>query len=95
MTKQRTTHVLLAVVVALLGLHLALKLSPPKAVAQELEVWPPPPVEIIQISAVGYFWGSGHVNRLYRLWSDGTIEHTRQGCSDFPGTWCQWQVVPE
>ena len=89
MTKQRTTHTLLAVLVALLGLHLALRLSPPKAVAQdEPQVWPPPPVEVVQISGA-----SG--SRLYRLWSDGTIEFNEQQCAQRPGNWCGWLAVPD
>ena len=94
MTKQRTTHVLLAVSVALLGVDLALRLSPQEAVAQEPTVWPPPPVRIIQISAAAYFTNSGHGDRIYRLWSDGTIEHNIQGCIGSP-YWCGWQVVPD
>ncbi len=94
MTKQRTTHTLLAVVVALLGLHLALRLSPPKAVAQEPQVWPPPPMEIIQISAVAYD-GDYPVHRIYRLWSDGTIEYSQGYFTPRQSGWSNWRIVPD
>ena len=88
----RTTHALLVVVALLLALNLAAALPWPTAQAQdEPQVWPPPVVKVVQITAVAYFTNN-HVNRLYRLWSDGTIEYNPQQCS---GHWCGWRVVPE
>ncbi len=91
MTKERTTHTLLAVVVALLGLHLALRLSPPKATAQEPQVWPQPPVvEPTVIAGAVIAPDPGRLGHwLWRFWSDGQVdmnwalfeEHT-------PGTEC-------
>ncbi len=99
MTKHRTTHALLAVVVALLGLHLALRLSPREATAQEPEfnvdrefnVEPEPPaVRVIQIEP-------SEGNDFYRLWSDGVIERNRfenlNPCSGDP--WCGWEAIPD
>ena len=96
MTKERTTHALLAVVVALLGLHLALRLSPREAAAQEpeLSVEPQPPVRITHIAASSDSRTEIRAH-LFRLWSDGTIEQNIQ----FPGgptdLWTGWAVVPE
>ena len=72
--KHRTTHTLLAVVVALLGLHLALRLSPQEAVAQEPELWaeagrPAPKIVATAASAQGNF------NFLVRIWNDGFAEY--------------------
>ncbi len=74
MTRQRTTHALLAVAVALLGLDLALRLSPPKALAQEPEVWAGPgrPAPRIVATAAS---ASGNFNFLVRIWSDGFAEY--------------------
>ena len=95
--KHRTTPALLAVVALLLALNLAAALPWSTAQAQdEVQLWLPPVPRIIQISSVGYHTGSRHENKLYRLWSDGMIEWTKQGCSDFPpGNWCPWQVVSD
>ena len=90
MTKQRTFSVLLAVAVALLGLDLALRLSPSKATAQQPPWEGEPPVEITQINGVGYYTYRD-VHRLYRLWSDGTIEVKVQ----LGGSWSGWRIVPE
>ena len=90
--KHRTTPALLAVVAVLLALNLAAALPWPTAQAQdEPQVWPPP-VEIIQIS--GVMGDSRFENRIYRLWSDGTIEYNDQACFAAPG-WCVWRVVPD
>ena len=92
--KHRTTPALLVVAVALLSVDLALRLSPPKAVAQEPQVWPPPPVRVIQVSPSG---GGGCP--IYRLWSDGVIEWATfidmsMGC--VLGTnGSAWSVIPE
>ncbi len=95
--KHRTTPTLLAVAVVLLALNLAAALPWPTAQAQdEVQIWPPPPVKIIQISADGLSLGGGQTRyRLYRLWSDGTIEYTNQRCSAGPNSWCSWLVVPD
>ena len=54
-----------------------------------------PPLEIIQISAIG-FEDYRNEHRLYRLWSDGTIEYNTKGCYPWrPSGWCGWVVVPE
>ncbi len=93
MTKHRTIHALLAVVALLLALNLAAALPWPTAQAQEPQVWPPPPLEVVQISGVGYHTGSRSIDVLYRLWSDGTIESNAQH-SSCPN-WCGWRVVPD
>ena len=92
MTRQRTFSVLLAVAVALLGLDLALRLSPSRAVGQELE-WRTelePPVRVIQLASTG-----GGV--FYRLWSDGAIERNywamNSNCA--PAGFCGWEFVPD
>ncbi len=81
--KHRTTPALLVVVALLLALNLAAQLPWPTAHAQEPQVWPPPPVEIIQISSVTTGFNND-VQRIYRLWSDGTIDYNRQYCSGAP-----------
>ncbi len=90
--KHRTTHVLLAVAVALLGLDLALRLSPPNAVAQGP---PPPPLEVVQISGAAAVSQYRRINRVYRLWSDGTVEYQEQTCGRYGTDWCAWRVVPD
>ena len=92
MTRQRTFSVLLAVAVVLLGLDLALRLSPQEAAGQELE-WRAelePPVRVIQLASAG-----GGV--FYRLWSDGTIERMywarNPACA--PAGYCGWEFVPD
>ncbi len=91
MTRQRTFSVLLAVAVALLGVDLALRLSPPKAMAQEPQVWPPPPVPeptVVSVSSE-QIWTSGSSRswRIIRAWSDGQVDSTvarfvpRESCS--------------
>ncbi len=92
MTQQRTTHTLLAVVVALLGLHLALRLSPQEAAGQELEwrIELEPPVRVIQLASAG-----GGV--FYRLWSDGAIERMywarNPNCAE--AGFCGWEFIPD
>ena len=95
MTNHHTTPTLLVVVALLLALNLAAQLPWPTAQAQdEVQLWPPPPVKIIQISTA--VTGTTGDHRLYRLWSDGTIEWTTQwaGCNT-PDNWCSWLVVPD
>ena len=80
MTRQRTFSVLLAVAVALLGLDLALRLSPPKAVAQdEPQVWPPPPVPeptVVSVSSEQIWIPTSATGswRIIRAWSDGQVD---------------------
>ena len=94
MTQQRTTHTLLAVVVALLGLHLALRLSPQEATAQP---GPPeePPVEprVVAVS-VNQQWSSDIYGNtrvrvewlVTRAWDDGQVDVTtmRLGTASCP-----------
>ena len=99
MTKHRTTHVLLAVAVALLGVDLALRLSPQEAVAQEPTVWPPPPVPPVQAVSI-VVDNATFQHQIYRLWSDGTVEWNRiDAAYQCPAvsrtTWCGWLTVPE
>ncbi len=84
--KQRTPHVLLAVAVALLGVDLALRLSPQKAVAQEPTVWPPPPVPEPTVVSVTseQIWSGSAVGgiplpnwKITRAWSDGQVDIAR------------------
>ena len=97
MTKERTTHTLLAAVVALLGLHLALRLSPQEATAQvpaqEPQVWASLPPQAVSFAV------DDANQQIYRLWSDGTVEWNRvngaRACSDVSNTsWCGWVTVP-
>ena len=56
----------------------------------------PPPVKIIQISGSVSYDNAYRIHRLYRLWSDGTIEYKDQQCGPpLSKSWCGWRVVPE
>ena len=81
MTRLRTSSALLAVAVALLGVDLALRLSPPKAVAQEPTVWPPPQPRLVGVTRDGH--------TVLRLWSDGIVERRKIDTSR------RWWVEPE
>ena len=96
MTKQRTFSGLLVIVLALLGLDLALRLSPREAVAQDLEsrLLSEPPVQAVSITI-----DFSH-QQIYRLWRDGTVEWNRIDtfpmCGQISDTaWCGWVTVPE
>ena len=94
--KHRTTPALLVVVALLLALNLAAALPWPTAQAQdEPEVWPPPVVKVVQISGAAAISDHRRINRVYRLWSDGTIEYQEQVCGRSGTDWCAWRVVPD
>ncbi len=88
MTKQQTFSALLAVAVALLGVDLALRLSPQEAVAQEPTVWPPPPVpepKVVAVSVDQQWQRSSPYDPtswsttwwlVTRAWDDGQVDVT-------------------
>ena len=99
MNRQRTFSVLLAVAIVLLGLDLALRLSPRQAVAQE-PPWEgePPPVQAVSIVVDTAPFNAKQ--QIYRLWSDGTVEWNRVDIGKLcliasETTWCGWVTVPE
>ena len=97
MTKQQTFSALLAVAVALLGLDLALRLSPREATAQP---GPPEPPPVQAVSIVVDTAPFNAKQQIYRLWSDGTVEWNRVNIARLCGTvsntsWCGWVTVPE
>ncbi len=87
---QRTVTTMLAVVAVMLGLNLIVKGSPTAVAVPR----PPEPTAVALFACVG----GASTERVYRLWSDGTVELNivnaiASGC--FRHGWCGWQTVPE
>ena len=107
MTRQRTFSVLLAVAVALLGVDLALRLSPQQVTAQEPQVWPPPPVPeptVVSVSSEQiwfFFGGSGTEEgptrrwRIIRAWSDGQVDVAMVAFQNESSQFVSFVVPPE
>ena len=95
MTKaQRTITTLLAVVAVLLAVNIAVSLNRPATAQQQLDI----PVRAVAIEV--YHTGQSYDHKVYRLWSDGTVEWNRVDAAyncEFGGnaTWCGWHVIPE
>ena len=87
MTRQRTTHALLAVVAVLLALNLAAELPWPTAQAQPEMAMPPPRL-------VAMAWSGGIT---YRMWSDGVVEFRRMSIAAGVSFWhpsdSEWREV--
>lgn len=49
--------------------------------------------EAVGLEVVGTTIQTG--TRLFRLWSDGTVEENPYNSACQPGPWCGWVVVPE
>ncbi len=91
--RHKTATTWLVILTVIVTLDVAIRLLPREAAAQEpeLTVEPQPVVRIIEISAT--IEDSTNTERLYRLWSHGTIERNARLCSG--SSWCGWEVVAD
>ncbi len=91
--KHRTTHVLLAVAVALLGVDLALRLPPREAAAQEPELWAEPGRPAPRIVATAAAGKGATWSFLVRISSDGFAEY--RAAWDSLALPQQWTPLPD